>query len=1071
MKKVLTVLLAIAVVFTFSFGSTVAFADTDEVKDTVNALKDASVSVQGTIDSDADAYKKALQIDDDGYVIAAKGTLKYNSEDISGKISKAIMEARVDKVAEDAKNAFDAEVKKVQNMVEKGQPVTDLELTTSSAKAFVNTMFAGGNGADANAVKFHSVNFNEIFKDSETVLKAKDYTTGTAEVIVNQYKADKDAAADLIASYKADADKYSDNTSDKEYKPADELLEEGTNGASGSTSTGTLYKLNSNGDFDTTAVASSKYKVSDLTGEDTKIMSTKQFVKNFMDYQAKVLDAIDVQNYKESLDGIKYVRAVKAVVEDVMKGHKADPKGENYYVEAVPTKEETTGEGLTTDKNRAIREVKAQLNAAVVTIETALDDALTAENKKSKPDNALLRNLRDALNDLNAQTTALEEYITTVINYAKSSNEVKNVKGALTSADGNVGSGADAYKVLSIKPIQDFNKNATDIYTEFSKTDGAQPVLKAAKKISENVVELKKEADLVKAQLEVNGLGYYDPAILADNLDDATKSLYQAKTTGGFSTSQVAQMLRDAKDMLYDGNEITLVLNKWRYTEYIKGNEVKDWKPDDKNGNELNDQNKAGKYAWNKADATRSVGSSAETIAVMKNHEVNAANKTVDLYDEAQADALKALVSETEKAIKAAKSVAEVKAIFVAAQAKYEDIATTEDHIADWAKSKPIGKEYDKQGYDDQLSAYYDYVNAKVDFTDDYYLGSDKDAAKAKVLSDARDVMFKAYSKDELAAKFDEAKAMIDKVPTKTEVKNAKKAVEDAINALPTTVALTDKDAIVKAADALDDYKDMTTLNAPSINNETKLVAAKTNYEKVAADELTDAYRALKNKTITIDDEAAVEALRALYDAYEDFYKDYCVDDNIKSTVGEGFWTGSALTDANVEKLEDDLSDAKVFRAKELMIKIPANPALANKADVEAARAYYDSLELKEQLEVVGTQAYKAFLDAEEALGLNTNLSVKELKITARSTAKKGSITVKWTVKGDAAAVDGYEIWKSKKHSSGYKKAFTTKKQTYKNTKGLKKGTRYYYKVRAYKMVDGKKITSDWSNKARRVAK
>lgn len=1068
MKKVLTVLLAIAVVFTFSFGSTVAFADTDEVKDTVNALKDASVSIQGTIDSDADAYKKALQIDDDGYVIAAKGDISsVTTDDV--KISKAIMEARVNKVAEDAKNAFDAEVKKVQNKVEKGETITGLSLTASSAKAFVNSMFAGGNGAEGTAVQFHSVDFNSIFTDSITVLKAKDYTAGTPEVIVNQYKADKDAAADLIAAYKADVDKYSDNTSDKEYKPTDELVDANV----GDKHAGTLYKIQTNGDLDTTGVVDSKYLVSDLTGEGTAIMSTKQFVKNFMDYQAKVLDAIDVAGTKETLDGIKYVKAVKAVVEDVMKGHKADAKGENYYVEAVPTKEETTGEGLTTDKNRAIREIKAQLNAAVVTIETALDDALTEENKKSKPDNAVVRNLRDALNDLNAQTTAMEEYITTVINYAKSSNEVKNVKGALLD-NGEVGSGADAYKVLSIKPIKDFNKAASNIYNEFSKDGGAQGVLKAAKKIGENVVELKKEADLVKAQLEVNGQGYYDPAILADNLDDATKSLYQAKPTGGFSTSQVAQMLRDAKEMLYDGNEITLVLNKWRYTEYIKGDEVSGWKPDDKNGNELNDKNEAGKFAWNKADATRKVEAAGEKIAVMKDHYVNKAKTaeyTVDLYDEAQADALKALVSETEKAIKAAKSVAEVKAIFVAAQAKYEDITTTKDHIADWAKSKPIGKEYDKQGYDDQLSAYYDYVNAKVDFTDDYYLGSDKDAAKAKVLSDARDVMFKAYSKDELAAKFDEAKAMIDKVPTKTEVKNAKKAVEDAINALPTTVALTDKDAIVKAADALDDYKDMTTLNAPSINNETKLVAAKTNYEKVAADELTDAYRALKNKTITIDDEAAVEALRALYDAYEDFYKDYCVDDNIKSTVGEGFWTGTALTDANVEKLEDDLSDAKVFRAKELMIKIPANPALANKADVEAARAYYDSLELKEQLQVVGTQAYKAFLDAEEALGLNTNLSVKELKITASSTAKKGSITVKWTVKGDAAAVDGYEIWKSKKHSSGYKKAFTTKKQTYKNTKGLKKGTRYYYKVRAYKMVDGKKITSDWSNKARRVAK
>ena len=103
--------------FTFSFGTSFAAtgATDDDVKATVSALKDASVAIQSAIDSEATAYKSTLQTDDDGYVVAAKGDIST----VSGKVSKAIMEARIDKVAEDAKNAFDAEVKKVQTAVEK----------------------------------------------------------------------------------------------------------------------------------------------------------------------------------------------------------------------------------------------------------------------------------------------------------------------------------------------------------------------------------------------------------------------------------------------------------------------------------------------------------------------------------------------------------------------------------------------------------------------------------------------------------------------------------------------------------------------------------------------------------------------------------------------------------------------------------------------------------------------------------------------------------------------------------------------------------------------------------------
>ena len=96
---------------------------------------------------------------------------------------------------------------------------------------------------------------------------------------------------------------------------------------------------------------------------------------------------------------------------------------------------------------------------------------------------------------------------------------------------------------------------------------------------------------------------------------------------------------------------------------------------------------------------------------------------------------------------------------------------------------------------------------------------------------------------------------------------------------------------------------------------------------------------------------------------------------------------------------------------------------------------------------------------------------LEDLTIDVNSTGGKGYIKLNWTVSGNEDAVEGYEIWKSTKSSSGYKKAFTTSNNSYKNTAGLVKGTRYYYKVRAYKQVGEKKIYSEWSNKAYRIAK
>jgi hypothetical protein len=96
---------------------------------------------------------------------------------------------------------------------------------------------------------------------------------------------------------------------------------------------------------------------------------------------------------------------------------------------------------------------------------------------------------------------------------------------------------------------------------------------------------------------------------------------------------------------------------------------------------------------------------------------------------------------------------------------------------------------------------------------------------------------------------------------------------------------------------------------------------------------------------------------------------------------------------------------------------------------------------------------------------------VEKTTISAKSKVNPGSITVFWS-KSVGYKVDGYQIFRSTKKNSGYgtKPFFTTKKTNYKNTKSLTPGTRYYYKVRGYRKVNGETVYTQWSNKVSRVA-
>lgn len=98
----------------------------------------------------------------------------------------------------------------------------------------------------------------------------------------------------------------------------------------------------------------------------------------------------------------------------------------------------------------------------------------------------------------------------------------------------------------------------------------------------------------------------------------------------------------------------------------------------------------------------------------------------------------------------------------------------------------------------------------------------------------------------------------------------------------------------------------------------------------------------------------------------------------------------------------------------------------------------------------------------------NTQLinKVKSVKVTsAKATAKAtGKITVTWK-KLKTVDVDKYIVYRSTKKNSGFKKvgSVSATMKTYTDAKNLKKGKKYYYKVRGYVKIDNKNVYTKYS--------
>ena len=118
----------------------------------------------------------------------------------------------------------------------------------------------------------------------------------------------------------------------------------------------------------------------------------------------------------------------------------------------------------------------------------------------------------------------------------------------------------------------------------------------------------------------------------------------------------------------------------------------------------------------------------------------------------------------------------------------------------------------------------------------------------------------------------------------------------------------------------------------------------------------------------------------------------------------------------------------------------------------------------------------KEKIDEEAAKNERLKEGVRNTTIRLRSTLGNGFIRLDWE-KSAGYKVDYYEVYKSTKRYSGYgtEPYFETKQGGltgwYKNTKELKKGVRYYYKVRGVREIAGETVYTKWSTKAWRLVK
>ncbi len=954
MKKFLTVLLALSVVFTYTVGTAFAAVPSAD-KDKLSSEAVISTVEKAYTDAKADLLKAKTDALYDIFKNAASKTL--NNITISKSAVEAVYNAEYyDKALAQAKTEYENMLQAVQEGVRLGADYfyigTDSGMQDDNGKKAypINNTFSlstasqGGTDVSGKAVYAALFSVDDIDNPTDFAGNAKN------PVAQEQAKQLKDAALKAIRAI--DLTVYS-----KDY-----------NGES-----------KSNYDLATDLVAAAIAKINAIAVDgktwDQVFVTATTIVDQINDvYTAPVnQQKAGGKLYTGGLLAAPYASIGLNSLDTISDAPSAAAKMEWAKTKVL--------EALTTEINTWLNTNVDAQNKII------LDETLAG----SKGDAAKIAAAKTKIEEFKAGAAAATEVATYLVNNTKKLSDLITEAPKFSESRILVGNGApnlwyfSPAGVLYANPFGMAQYNAAKLVA-----------------ISEHVADLKQDAENKKASVMIDGAEY---VAIEKALEKAIDECYTTgTTTNKLDVGDSTQALWDrTNDLINATNGVTVGNRKY--------NSVSKWLP-----------------------------------AVLAN-----------TYDEDFFDAARKAVKDTKTAIEAAKTIEEADAAFLAGLEKFEAVPTKADKTA--AQSTKEFADLLKQ-YKADIDSYVEYKDSSITNTglaDKYSWnkGTLKAALKAE--------LEKAYTIDELKTKLADAKAVVDSLKTQAELEEAKTALDKRVAALPATITIADKETVgtlKKDLEAHNEYCD-------TIGNVAQKVIIKASvqnaYDKIKtaeADVIKDAIKAIG--TVTVDDKSAIKAVREQLDAYVSYYAGENATDAVIAALESVSYNGKTVAD-----LETALDKAEINAFYVMVGKLPADGS--DVAGIKAAKDAYEALSLDAKKVVYRSSEYDKLLDLEKLLVKN----VEALKLTASSTAGKGYIKVKWTTKGVAAAADGYQVYRSVKRNSGFgtKPYFTTKNKTYKNTKSLKKGKRYYYKVRAYVEIDGQKYYSDWSNKAYRIAK